>query len=37
MKVVPDPKAAMQALQNRKVTRTVQAFLELAHKQTDHL
>ncbi|KAK3530164.1 hypothetical protein QTP86_017740 [Hemibagrus guttatus] len=37
MKVVPDPKAVMKALQKRKVTGNVNVFLELAHKQTDHL
>ncbi|XP_027012276.2 centromere protein Q isoform X1 [Tachysurus fulvidraco] len=37
MKAVPDPKAVMKALQKRKITANVKAFLELAHKQTDHL
>ncbi|XP_053471618.1 centromere protein Q isoform X2 [Ictalurus furcatus] len=37
MKVAPDPKAVMKALQKRKVTRNAKVFLELAHKQMDHL
>ncbi|MCJ8747822.1 hypothetical protein PDJAM_G00157820 [Pangasius djambal] len=37
VKVVPDPKAVMKALQKRKVTGNVKAFLELAHKRMDHL
>ncbi|KAM9455204.1 centromere protein Q [Clarias gariepinus] len=37
MKVVPDPKAVMKALQKRQLTGNVKAFLELAHKQMDDL
>ncbi|XP_060754630.1 centromere protein Q [Neoarius graeffei] len=37
MKAVPEPKAVMKALQTRNVTTNVKAFLELAHKQVDHL
>ncbi|TSK17811.1 Centromere protein Q [Bagarius yarrelli] len=37
MKVVPDPKAVLKTLQERRVSRDVKAFLQLAHKQTDHL
>ncbi|KAL6481439.1 hypothetical protein MHYP_G00095190 [Metynnis hypsauchen] len=37
MRVVPNPKAVMKALQNSKVTEHVNAFLEVAHKQADVL
>lgn len=37
MKEVPDPKAVVQALQKRKVTGNIKAFLQLAHKQVDGL
>ncbi|XP_017313676.1 centromere protein Q isoform X2 [Ictalurus punctatus] len=37
MRAAPDPKAVMKALQKRKVTGNAKVFLELAHKQMDHL
>ncbi|XP_066517666.1 centromere protein Q [Hoplias malabaricus] len=37
MKMLPNPKAVVNALQNCKVTGHVNTFLELAHKQADQI